>query len=224
MRNRILPLLFLSLSATTPAWAIPESVLTTPAGGAQNDEDRSKQDYNDGLALAEKGDQSISTADAASDDAARGLALESAHAHYEAARQKFQDAAKLNPGLPGAWNMIGYTERRLGNHDAALAAYERALALNPNYAQAIEYRAEAYLGLNRIEDAKQAYLDLFASNRALSDQLLAAMQKWVSTHRKSPGNVAGATVKELDRWVQERGKIAAKTASLTRAGAAASWQ
>jgi hypothetical protein len=39
--------------------------------------------------------------------------------------------------------------------------------------------------LNRLDDAKQAYLTLFAGNRKLAAQLLAAMQSWVGEHKVS---------------------------------------
>ena len=84
-----------------------------------------------------------------------------------------------------AWNYVGYTNRKLGNYEAALTAYDRALTLKPDYPEAIEYRGHAYLGLNRLDDAKQAYLTLFGSNRKLAAQLLAGMQAWVGEHRGS---------------------------------------
>ena len=40
--------------------------------------------------------------------------------------------------------------------DSAKPLYDEALRLSPAYNEAIEYRGEAYLGLNRIEDAKAA--------------------------------------------------------------------
>ena len=121
-----------------------------------------------------------------------------------------------------AWNYVGYTNRKLGNYDAALTAYEQALTLKPGFPDALEYRGEAFLGLNRISDAQQAYLDLFAGNRGLADKLLTAMKSWVQTQRASSNADANA-VNELDKWVQERTAIAGQTASLTREGTAASW-
>ena len=52
----------------------------------------------------------------------------------------------------------------------------KALELKPGYPEALEYRGEAFLALNRISDAQQAYLDLFAANRGLADKLLSAMK------------------------------------------------
>jgi tetratricopeptide (TPR) repeat protein len=120
--------------------------------------------------------------------------------------------------------MIGYTERKLGNYEAALTAYGRALALRPNFAEAIAYRGEAYLGLNRIAEAQQAYLDLFAMNRVLADQYLDAIENWVAARRSKPAGASPSDVKQMEKWVKERSKIAASTAALTREGAAAGWR
>jgi len=122
-----------------------------------------------------------------------------------------------------AWNYVGYTNRKLGNYPEALIAYDRALNLKPGYAEAIEYRGHAYLGLNRLDDAKQAYLTLFAGNRKLAAQLLAAMQTWVGEHRGNPGPVDGASLDAFASWVSERSAIASQTAGLTREGASAAW-
>jgi tetratricopeptide (TPR) repeat protein len=124
--------------------------------------------------------------------------------------------------MPEAWNYVGYTNRHLGNYDAALSAYEQALNLKPGYPDALEYRGEAFLGLNRIADAKQAYLDLFAGNRQLADKLLVAMRGWLDGQKASASADATA-VGEFDKWIQERSTIAGQTAALTRDGAAASW-
>ena len=136
---------------------------------------------------------------------------------------KFQEAVQLDANMHEAWNYVGYTSRKLGNYEAALAAYERALALKPGYPEALEYRGEAFLSLNRIPDAQQAYLDLFATNRGLADKLLAAIKSWVATQRAAASGADPATVEELDKWVQERAQIASQTAALTREGSAAGW-
>jgi tetratricopeptide (TPR) repeat protein len=140
---------------------------------------------------------------------------------YVRARKSFQDAAASDPSMAEAWNGLGYSQRKLGDYDTALASYERAITLKPGYPEATEYRGEAYLALNRIDAAKQAYLDLFATNRALADTLMTAMKKWIGA-QKSGANQAAAA--ELAKWVEERAKIAAQTASLTREGTAAGWR
>ena len=118
---------------------------------------------------------------------------------------------------------LGYANRRLGRYDEALEAYDHALDLKPDYAQAIEYRGHAYLSLNRLAEAKAAYLALFAGNRQLAATLLAAMQAWVGDHRGGTGDVDGATLASFASWVSERSSIASQTAALTREGAASAW-
>ena len=113
-----------------------------------------------------------------------------------------------------------YTDKR---YDDAIAAYDRALALKPDFAEAIEYRGHAYLGLNRLADAKDAYLTLFSANRKLAGQLLAGMQTWVGEHRGNPEGVDGAALEAFASWVNERSAIASQTAGLTREGASAAW-
>ena len=72
--------------------------------------------------------------------------------------------------------------------------------------------------MNRIDDAKQAYLDLFASNRELANKLLDSMKLWIS----SPGKKK-ADVVDLKEFVDERAKIASQTASLTREATTQGW-
>jgi len=138
---------------------------------------------------------------------------------YTRARTQFEQATKADATLAAAWNGLGYSQRKLGDYKAALVSYGRALALKSDYADAIEYRGEAYLSLGRIEDAKQAYLDLFASHRSHADKLLESMKQWIAGPGK--GKAAGA---DLAEFVEERAKIAAQTAALTREGASAGWR
>src|SRR5207248_1675610 len=146
----------------------------------------------------------------ASDAGKKDKAGREAHDLYGKSLARFQEAVQLDDTLPEAWNYVGYSNRKLGNYDAALAAYEKALTLKPGYADAIEYRGEAYL-------------DLYASNRALAAKLLTAMKSWLAAQRANP-STAATSLDELDKWIQERAQIAGQTAALTRAGAAASWR
>jgi tetratricopeptide (TPR) repeat protein len=59
------------------------------------------------------------------------------------------------PWHDDAHNMMGFAYRKLGDYDKALAAYDRALELNPHHRGAMEYLGEAYLELDRPELAKE---------------------------------------------------------------------
>jgi tetratricopeptide (TPR) repeat protein len=183
---------------------------------------KARDAYNDGVHLVKKADSAQDYALHASDAAKKDKALHEAQGNYAAALERFKLAVGLDDSLAEGWNYCGYTSRKLGHYDEALAAYAKALTLKPGYPDALEYRGEAYLGLNRIPDAQQSYLDLYAGNRALAGKLLTAMKNWSTAQRAAAVNVAN--LDEFDKWIQEREQIAGQTAALTRAGAAASWR
>lgn len=159
----------------------------------------------------------VKEADAAAGEAAGKLPAV-AKAAYAKAREKFAAATKADPNLAQAWNGLGYSSRKLGDYKAALTAYDKAIALRAGYPEATEYRGEAYLALNRTEDAKQAYLDLFSVNRELAGKLLESMKKWAATPGKKKDDV-----EDLRDFIKERAQIAAQTAALTREAAAQGW-
>jgi tetratricopeptide (TPR) repeat protein len=133
---------------------------------------------------------------------------------YEAALKDFQAAAKLTPDNYRAHTSVGYAYRKLGNYERALESYARALELEPAYTEAIEYRAEAYLGLNRLEDAKQAYMHLFVHDRTTSAVLMKAMKAWVTKRRAEPAGVDTATLSAFAAWVHERDTLATSVLNL----------
>ena len=186
-------------------------------------EEQARSTYNAAVRSVEKADSLSADAARQADERKREKAEGKARNGYAGALKKFTRATELNPAMHEAWNYVGYTQRKLGNYDAALVAYERALTLKPGYAEAIEYRGHAYLGLNRIGEAKEAYLTLYAGNRNLADKLLVAMREWIGTHRGA-GGVDPAVIDAFASWVDERGTIARQTAGLTRAGAKAAWR
>ena len=211
MRTRALLILSSTLLIAPPlAWAIPGDTLGD--GGSAPAAAPSVQDsttYNDALALMKKGD-------------ALGT-QPGAHDAYASARAKLQSLVGRSPQFAEAWNSLGYTQRKLGSYDDSLASYARALDLKPGYPEALEYRGEAYLRLNRLHDAKQAYLDLFAKNRTIAATLLESMKVWIKA-QQGARTVDADELTDLQQWVQERSQIATQTAGLTREGTAASWR
>ena len=93
-------------------------------------------------------------------------------------------------------------------HPYQIADDGRLVAYCNCYDEAIEYRGEAYLGLNRLNDAKTAYMQLFQFNRPLADQLIAAMTSWVAARRDDAGTLDAAVVEEFAAWVEERRSLA----------------
>jgi tetratricopeptide (TPR) repeat protein len=211
MRIRAILILGSTLALAAPlAWSIPGDSLGDAGSGpvaAPTAQDTTT--YNDARALMKQGDELG--------------AQPGAHEAYASARAKLQSLVARSPQLAEAWNSLGYTQRRLGAYGDALASYARALDLKPGYPEALEYRGEAYLRLNRLHDAKQAYLDLFAKNRKIAATLLDSMKVWIKAQQGSRSVDAGELT-DLQQWVQERSQIATQTAGLTRAGAAANWR
>jgi len=227
MRTRLVLASCVLVSAVPAAWAAGGSPMSMPSMSTpreQSPEDQAKSAYNDGVRDVRKADRFDASATQLSDPKKKEKALHEAHDHYAASLTKFMQAAKLDPDMHEAWNYVGYTNRKLGNYDIALAAYERALALHPGYPEALEYRGEAFLALNRISDAQQSYLDLFAVNRGLADRLLTTMKSWIDGQRTATSGADATSVDALDKWVQERVQIASQTAALTREGAASTWR
>jgi tetratricopeptide (TPR) repeat protein len=223
MPMQVLSACLLVATAVPAAWSNgggPEPEMRSTR--EQTPEETAKILYNEGVHDVKKADKYQQSLAQLTDARKRDKATHEAQEYYASALKRFQQAAQANPQMPEAWNYVGYTNRHLGNYDAALSAYEQALNLKPGYPDALEYRGEAFLGLSRIADAKQAYLDLFAGNRQLADKLLVAMRGWLDV-QKTSASADTTTVGELDKWIQERSTIAAQTAALTRDGAAASW-
>jgi predicted Zn-dependent protease len=50
-----------------------------------------------------------------------------------------------DPQNADAWNLLGFTQRKLGNFDDAALAYQAALTLNPDHLGALEYQGELFL-------------------------------------------------------------------------------
>lgn len=200
--------------------SMPSSTPSMQSREPPSPEELARTAYNAGVHSVEKADELLADAAHQADAKKQEKARAKAQKGYAAAMKKFASATELQPANYQAWNYLGYTNRRLGNYDAALVAYDRALRLKPDYAEAIEYRGHAYLGLGRLSEAKDAYLALYSGNRKLAAQLLTAMQEWVGEHRANSG---GLDVDSFAAWVNERSAIASQTASLTREGASARW-
>ena len=220
MKPRILCALLLS-ATPLPLLAVPDATgaVTTAPDLSADAVMTARLNYNLGFEQFEK-TQAEEKQAAMLKGAKAKAALQKVMEGYAAARVRFETTVVADPSAKEAWNLIGYTSRRLGEPERALEAYEKALALNPVYPEAIEYRAEAYLALNRLEDAKTAYLALFATSPAHAKVLLAAMQTWVTERRRKPEGVAKPDVEAFAGWVEERAGVAQQTAAWRDPGAA----
>ncbi len=127
---------------------------------------------------------------------------------YGKAIKNFEKAIEYFPDFYEVHGSLGYALRKVGRFDDSLAAYDASLKINPLYGDAIEYRGEAFLGLNRIDDAKEAYMVLFQNEPPLAKQLLTAMEEWVATRRDDAKGQDSADVEHFADWIQQRNELA----------------
>jgi tetratricopeptide (TPR) repeat protein len=132
---------------------------------------------------------------------------------YNKALDQFTEALSNKGDMVEAWNYVGYIHLRLGAFGESVDDYNHALAIKSDLLDAVEHRGEAYMGVDRLEEAQAAYMDLFNHDRPLADQLMVVMQKWVETHRAAANGMRASTIDSFDKWLQEREGIAKQTAS-----------
>jgi tetratricopeptide (TPR) repeat protein len=171
--------------------------------------------YNAGIKMRDKGLSLQKQAEQTTEEKERAKLENKAQKEFARAIAQFQEATQKNPSFYQASSDLGFVLRKTGQYDVALEYYARALSLAPNYTPAIEYRAEAYLGLDRVEDAKQAYMQLFSGDRAKADELFKAMKAWVDRRRSDPGKLSPDAVQDFATWLQDREEVAGQTPSVS---------
>ena len=203
------------------------AVPSAPAGGSSSmpvmtPEQIAAQVYNSGISHKNKGLKF--EADAAKATKDREKILGKAKDEYGKALKDFKKALDLKPDAFQAYNGMGFALRKTGEPVKALEMYEKALQLAPGFPDAIEYRGEAFLALNRIDDAKAAYLELFAKDREQAGQLMKAMTEWVAKRQAEPAGVDPGAVAAFETWIKERAKVAALTVNMSLASNHAAWR
>ncbi len=188
-------------------------------GGMRNREEAAKAAYVSAVRIVNTAkDYDADAAKAATPEKAAKAAAK-AQKYYQEALTKFIDMVGLAPGMYQAWYYLGFVSRHLGHDEDSLRSYDKALELNPNYPEAIENRGETYLGLNQLEEAKEAYITLFRDSRPLADELMVAMHQWTEAHRKDAQGLPTADIDAFAKWMDERAAVAAQTASLATGAA-----
>lgn len=125
---------------------------------------------------------------------------EAVRSGYSKARENFKTATTAQPNAKEAWNLLGFTSRKLGDYEASLAAYEKALALAPDYPEAIEYRAELYLMTGRFTQAREAYAVLKKSSPSYAGVLKTSMKDFIKDGTATPA--APAERDAFAAWVK----------------------
>ena len=138
---------------------------------------------------------------------------DAAHA-YSRALDEFTEALSNKGDMVEAWDNVGFVHLRLGAYQESIDDYNHALALKPDLMDAIEHRAEAYLAVDRIDDVRAPYMDLYNHDPVLAAQLMTAMQKWMNDHQTDAKGMRPADIAAFGKWLSERDGIAKQAASL----------
>ncbi len=142
----------------------------------------------------------------------KAKALEKLPDIYGKALDQFTEVLR-NQDMYDAWNQVGYVHLRFGAYRESIDDYNHALTLKPELYEAIEHRAQAYLGIDRLDEAKAAYMDLFFHARPRADELMASMQEWLQRHRAEPNGMRASDIESFGNWLTERDGIAKTTAA-----------
>ena len=79
---------------------------------------------------------------------------------WKRASSALSKAAAAEPLNADIQNWLGFAQRKQGNFDAAFAAYNAALKLNPSHRSAHEYIGEAYLMTGNVVKAEEHLAEL----------------------------------------------------------------
>jgi tetratricopeptide (TPR) repeat protein len=189
-----------------------EEIQSTPA--ADKPDAAARKAYTAGMKSLNKArDYDTAAANAPNEDK-KNAALEKKNDAYGRALDQFTEALRNKGDMYEAWNNVGYIHLCLGAYAESVDDYNHTLALKPDLPEAIEHRAEAYMAIDRLDDAKSAYMDLFNHVRPLADALMSAMQRWLTEHRANANGMRPSDVDAFDKWLQERDGIAKQAAAL----------
>ncbi len=184
----------------------PELVQGDPA--PEKPDKAATKAYTNGMKYLAKAHELEDQASKSADAEKKAVLSDKVGDAYGRALDYFTEVLRNKPSMYDAWSRVGYIHYRLGAYRESIDDYNHALALKPDVTEAIRYRAEANLSLDRLEEARYAYLDLAAHDPAQAQELLAGMRKWLQSHRAASNGVRPADIDAFDKWLQERGAAA----------------
>jgi tetratricopeptide (TPR) repeat protein len=113
---------------------------------------------------------------------------------FKKALDKGERAVAIDPRYHEAWNLVGYSSRKLKNYDHALVAYDKCLTLKPDYTLAREYLGEAYLEMGNLPKAREQLAWLQGNAAASQDakDLAKAVADYEHAHGGAAPDSSGA--------------------------------
>lgn len=220
MINKLLYLVLLTFVFSSPSYSAPSG-----GGGGSSSNDynvqprKSKQQiaverYQKGLKARDRAWKYEEEARSETNQKKQQKLAKKSKKQFQKAQKNYNRALKTIPNAYDIHTELGYAYRKTGDYELSLASYGEALRLQPGYPEAIEYRGEAYLGLNRLDDVKTSYMTLFRNDREKADLLMAAIQQWIAT--ASENTTVSETVKlEFSSWASERMQLNQQSVDLS---------
>ncbi len=107
---------------------------------------------------------------------------------YRDAVKTLQAILKDEPKNADALDLLGYSQRRLGDPTLAVETYNKALAVDPDHKQVNEYLGEAYLELGKLPlaEARLAHLQALCGTDCKEYQALARAVATYKAGRHQP--------------------------------------
>jgi hypothetical protein len=190
-----------------------------PSTATEKPDAAAKKAFKAGVKSLNRAREFQEVADKATNPDKKADALDKVNDAYGKALDQFTDALSNKGDMVEAWNYAAYVHLRLGAYNEAIDDYNHTLSIKPELFEAIEGRAEAFVGTDRLDQAKAAYMDLFNHAPVLADQLMAVMQKWLQSHHEAANGMRSADIDSFGKWLQERDGIAKQAAVSSAAGA-----
>ena len=105
---------------------------------------------------------------------------------FRRALERCEKAVAYDERYHEAWNLLGYTARKTGDYDKAFKAYDRCLAIKPDYAPAREYLGEAWLDKGDAKKAREqmVWLERLGASEELKT-LKTHFDAWMAAHPES---------------------------------------
>ena len=179
-------------------------------------EQLSEKSLRSGIRSRDKALKAEAKAAKATSEKSRNKQLARAQKHYKKAVEKQGRALQQDPRNYKAANELGFALRKTGDFRRAIGAYNYALEINPNFHQATEYRAEAFLALGLLKQTQESYMLLFRNDRELASLLMGKIDAWAEAKRNAEeGEGLSEAETEFMAWADERKNLAKLTNDLS---------
>lgn len=160
--------------------------------------------YQKGLKHKAKAWEFEKKAAAAKNDRRRAREEKRAAKEYNAAQNLFAEVLRTFPEHYKAANELGYVLRKQGAYEQAIGSYNYALQIHPDFLQAVEYQAEAFVAVGFYDEARASYMRLFREDTELANELMTSMKAWAA-EQKQPG----ARARNFIEWIESRADVSA---------------